>query len=113
MLSLNLRCMLWMVLTLGAVGSGLAHGQVGEPGGAGGDEEAEALVELNFPQGVELRLLIDYVVERLGMNIVYDEQVGSKAVTLRAPERAPGSSLLPILESVVRNHVTPHRPSRW
>ena len=73
-----------------------ASAEVGEEG------EAEALVELNFPPQSELRVLIDYVSQRLGMNILYDEQVGAKAVTLRAPRRVAVSSLLPILESALR-----------
>ena len=81
-----------------------ASGQVDGGGGVEGAEEGEgeALVELNFPPQVELRLLIDYVGERVGLNILYDESVGAKAVTLRVSGGVPVSSLLPILESALR-----------
>jgi len=59
-------------------------------------------VALNFPEPIELRVLADYVGERLGVNILYDEQINNKRVTLRAPERVPVASLMGLLESALK-----------
>jgi hypothetical protein len=37
------------------------------------------MVELNFPQAVSLEVMVNYVSKRLGMNILYDEQVTKQA----------------------------------
>lgn len=70
-----------------------AAGPAAQAASAGAEEgkgdEGESLVELNFPPQTELRLLIDYVSQRLGVNIPCDEAVGGKAVTLQTPP--PGS----------------------
>jgi hypothetical protein len=34
----------------------------------------QQLITLNFPENLELKVLIDYVSQRLGVNILYDEQ---------------------------------------
>lgn len=65
-------------------------------------EAEKALISLNFPENLELKVLIDYVSQRLTINILYDEQVGNKRVTLRSPAQVPQSSLLGLLESVLK-----------
>lgn len=62
----------------------------------------DANIRLNFPANVELRVLLDFVSQRLGINLLYDEQVLNKKVTLKTPEEIPESSLLGLLESVLR-----------
>lgn len=62
----------------------------------------DPLIELNFDENVELKVLVDYVAKRLGINVLYDEQVGNKLVTIRSPGQVPKSSLLGLLESVLR-----------
>ncbi|MEM6554218.1 MAG: secretin N-terminal domain-containing protein, partial [Planctomycetota bacterium] len=64
--------------------------------------EAEATVRLNLPPNVELRLLVDYVSERMGMNILYGDEVARARVTLKAPVEVPVSSLPGVLESALR-----------
>ena len=101
---LNRRWVLpWAVgVVLGLPVSGLGQAEGGGEVEGAEEIEGEPLVELNFPPQVELRLLIDYVAERVGLNILYDESVGAKAVTLRVSGGVPVSSLLPILESALR-----------
>lgn len=59
-------------------------------------------VQLNLPDQADLTLLIDYVSQRLGVKILYDEQVANKRVTIKAPEKIPVDSLLPVLESALK-----------
>ena len=64
-------------------------------------DEAE-MIQLRFPENVEVKILIEYVSLRLGMNILYDEAVGRKRVTISAPTRIPKSSLIGLLEGVLK-----------
>jgi len=66
-----------------------------------GDIDAE-MVELNFGDEVELTVLVDLLARRLDMNILYDEQLRGKRVTLKTPAKLPRSSLLTLLESALR-----------
>lgn len=60
------------------------------------------MVRLSFPPNVELRLLIDYVADRMDMNILYGEEVERARVTLRAPVEVPVEALPGLLESALR-----------
>ncbi|MCA9234863.1 MAG: hypothetical protein KDA44_05305 [Planctomycetales bacterium] len=72
----------------------IAHSQAPPP--------AEGQVQLNLPDQAEVTLLIDYVSNRLGVKILYDEQVANKRITIKAPEQIPIDSLLPVLESALK-----------
>lgn len=61
-----------------------------------------AMIELNFPENLELQVLVDYVGKRLGINFIYDEQIRSKQVTIRAPRQIPADSLMTLLESALK-----------
>lgn len=60
------------------------------------------MVRLNFPQEIEVRLLVDYVAARLGVNILFDDALGNKKISVRAAGDLPAESLLRILESALR-----------
>ena len=60
------------------------------------------MIELAFSENVELKVVIDYVAKRLDMNVLYDEQVGGKPVTIKSPGPVPRSSLMGLLQSVLR-----------
>ena len=62
----------------------------------------EDTLELNLPEEVELRVLLQLVSEELRVRILYDDRVGSQRVSLRSPERIERTSLLSILESALR-----------
>jgi type II secretion system protein D len=64
-----------------------------------GDEE---MLQLTFPENVEVKVLLDYVTKRLGMNILYDQGIVGKRITLSSPTKIPMSSLLGLLESVLK-----------
>lgn len=65
-------------------------------------EESTPTVRLSFPPNVELRLLIDYVADRMDMNILYGDEVGRARVTLKAPVEVPVDALPGLLESALR-----------
>ena len=68
------------------------------PAAAAGEE----LIQLNFPANLEVKVLVDYVGQRLGMNILYDESILKKRITISAPAKVPADSLLGLLESVLK-----------
>ncbi len=61
-----------------------------------------ATVKLNFPEQVDLKLLIEYVSTRLDIKILYDEGVSNKKITIKAPNEIPAESLLNLLESALK-----------
>ena len=67
------------------------------PAGAADD----GLIQLNFPETMEVKLLIDYVARRLGMNLVYDDAAVRKKVSILAPAKVPKDSLPGLLQSVL------------
>jgi len=64
--------------------------------------QEEALVKLNFPREVEIKALIDYVSDRLGIKVLYDEQLANKKINIKAPGDIPASSLVGVLESALK-----------
>ena len=68
---------------------------------ASGTAEAE-MVQLNFPNEVELEGLVEYVSHRLGVKILYDETIRGKKIRIRAPGKVPADSLMMILQHALR-----------
>ena len=62
---------------------------------------ASGMVELNLPKSVSLDVMVDYVSKRLGMNILYDEQVSRQKVTVLSPKAVPVDSLPGLLDSML------------
>lgn len=60
------------------------------------------LIQLNFPENVEVKVLIDYVARRLGMNLIYDDAIVHKKVSILAAAKVPKDSLLGLLQSVLK-----------
>lgn len=82
-----------LIMVFGAFRPTVGHGQ---------ETGTSDVVSLNFPASVELRLLIDYVADRLSMNILYGDEVGRARVTLKSPAEVPVDALQGILESALR-----------
>lgn len=61
-----------------------------------------AMVRLNFPQEVPIQTLVEYVSQRLNINILFDREIGEKRIILRAPNEIPAQSLLGVLESALK-----------
>jgi general secretion pathway protein D len=60
------------------------------------------MVQLNFPDEVELRLFVDYVSARMGVKILFDDQVANKRITIKSPGQIPADSLMGLLESTLK-----------
>ncbi|MDO5554800.1 MAG: secretin N-terminal domain-containing protein [Planctomycetia bacterium] len=60
------------------------------------------LVELNFPNEVDLEVLIEYVSQRLQLKILFDEAVVDKKIRLRTTGEIPVDSLLQVLQSALK-----------
>ncbi len=60
------------------------------------------MVQLNFPENVEVKVLIDYVAKRLGIKLMYDEALVKKRITMIIPQRIPLESLPGVLQSVLK-----------
>ncbi len=76
---------------------------------AGQDENAAAtaepnMIELNFPEEVMLKTLVDYVGKRNGINFMYQATNLQRPVTLNAPNRIPSSALMQLLQSALKMH---------
>ena len=60
------------------------------------------MIQLAFPENVEVKLLADYVSKRLGMNFLYDQAIGQKRITIVSPTKIPKDSLVGLFESVLK-----------
>jgi general secretion pathway protein D len=63
---------------------------------------SDPLITLNLPEDVELKTLVDYVSQRLGFNVIYDDSINNLRVTLKIPTPIPRSSLIGLLDSALR-----------
>jgi len=88
-------------LAMAALSTARALGQAARSAPPTGPKTA-GTIRLNLPDNVELKVLADYVSERLGMNILYDEQAGKKRITVKAPAEIPKESLLGLLQSALK-----------
>lgn len=73
----------------------------GQPGPAN-PADAEEQVTLNFAGEIEIKILVDYVSQRLGIQILYDEKIANKKISVQAPRPIPVSSLVGVLESALK-----------
>lgn len=62
----------------------------------------EGTVQLSLGDDVEVKVLVDAISDHLGVNIIYDEQLLHKTVTIKSPAKIPRESLLPLLQSALR-----------
>lgn len=69
------------------------------PATAAADDE---LVRLNLAEGIPLRVLIDYVSQEFGVNVLYDDQAVNRSITIKAPDRLPRAALWGLLESALK-----------
>ncbi len=60
-------------------------------------------VRLDFPENVELKVVVDYVAATLSLNVIYDETQLNKRIALRVSEPIPKDSLLGLLRTLLRS----------
>ncbi len=64
---------------------------------------ADTELTFTFPENVELRVLIDYVGERLGVQFLYEDVVGQQRITIRQGARVPRAGLLNFLQLILQS----------
>lgn len=67
-----------------------------------GDETEKPTVLLQFPGEHDLATLVDYVSQRLQIKIMYDGNLATRKINIRAPKDVPVESLLGVLQSALR-----------
>lgn len=87
-----------IALATAATAASTAEATATAPASAPGAE----MVQLKFPENFEVKLLIDYVSQRRGINILYDDAAVRKRATLSSPVAIPGESLLGLLAGVLK-----------
>ncbi|MHB8974222.1 MAG: secretin N-terminal domain-containing protein [Pirellulaceae bacterium] len=60
------------------------------------------MVRLNFPQEIPIQTLVEYVSQRLGINILFDKEMADKRINIKAANEIPAESLLGVLESALK-----------
>ena len=77
----------------------------GEPAAAvksAAEAGGKNLVQLNFPESFEVKMLIDFVSKRQGLNILYDDSLVHRKVTVISPSKIPQDSLMDLLQCVLK-----------
>ncbi len=64
-------------------------------------EDAD-LVQLNFPNEVDLEVLVEYIAQRLELKILFDEAIANKKIRLRTTGDIPVDSLMQVLQSALK-----------
>jgi general secretion pathway protein D len=60
-------------------------------------------VRLDFPETVELRVVVDYLAATLGLNLIYDEAQLKKPLSLRVSQPVPRAELPGLLRTLLRS----------
>src|SRR4051812_45402265 len=68
-------------------------------GPAAGDDQ---LVSFNLPDNAPLKVLLDYVSQEFGVNILYDEVAANQRVTIKAPVRVPKRAVPMLLDGALK-----------
>src|SRR5687767_12642308 len=63
---------------------------------------AEEMVSLNLPDNAPLKLLLEYVSQEFGVNILYDETAANQRVTIKAPAQLPKSAVPMLLDGALK-----------
>jgi type II secretory pathway component GspD/PulD (secretin) len=74
------------------------HAVIAQEGG----ESTKQAVLLQFPGEHDLATLVDYVSQRLQIKIMYDGNLATRKINIRAPKDVPVESLLGVLQSALR-----------
>ncbi len=61
-------------------------------------------MQVNLGGDSAMSALIDLVSNVVGVNIIYDQDVGSKRIVVKAPNEVPVSSLMGVLESALKTN---------
>lgn len=90
----------WMIgfVSLTVLGSVTAQDQVKPVATA----HEQGMIKITLPPETELKTLIDFVSLRLGVQILYDETIAGKKLSINAPQPIPSETLLELLKSALK-----------
>lgn len=90
----------WMIL-LALAGTGVLPLSAENPQDAK-DADASGMIDLNLPEMLNVKALIDYVGKRKGINFIYEEPIVNKTISIKTPRKIPADSLMVLLESILK-----------
>lgn len=61
-------------------------------------------IQLDIGPQIQLKALVETVIQRLQLNVIYDDRLLDRVVRLRVPKSIPTQSLLPLLRSVLKSN---------
>ncbi|MDB5328510.1 MAG: ral secretion pathway protein GspD [Phycisphaerales bacterium] len=64
---------------------------------------SDETLTLNFPENTHFKALIEYVSQRLGIQFLYDDQIGETAITIKQGVQIPRSTLLNFLQVILQS----------
>ena len=66
------------------------------------DPAQPGMVSLNFPEQLDLVVLIDYIGKRQNINFIYSKQTAAKKVTIKAPAAVPADSVMDLFAGILQ-----------
>ena len=97
-----MRTRLGILLLAMALSASLLAAPPVAPMGARATQPAEKLIQLNFPKSLQLKTLVEYISQRMRMNILYDEALVRKTVTISSPAKISEDSLMGLFRSILK-----------
>jgi general secretion pathway protein D len=73
-----------------------------EPANPAAVAPEQGMIKITLPPETELKTLIDFVSLRLGVQILYDETIAGKRLSINAPQPIPAETLLELLKSALK-----------
>lgn len=62
----------------------------------------QGMIKITLPPETELKNLIDFVSQRMGVQILYDETIAGKKISINAPQPIPADTLVELLKSALK-----------
>ncbi len=98
------RYVCWVGVVWLGLSAAHVHTQEAQADADAADRDAggEELIQFNLPENTSLKVLADFVGQKLNLNIVYDNEINGRSITIKAPKAMPVSSLRQLLESMLQ-----------
>jgi len=60
------------------------------------------MIQLNLPKNLQVKTLVEYISQRMQMNILYDESLVRGTVTVNSPAKIPKDSLMDLFKGILK-----------
>lgn len=82
---------------------GLRRASAAPPASQPATQPAEAeMIQLNLPKNLQVKTLVEYISQRMKMNILYDESLVRATVTVNSPAKIPKDSLMDLFRGILK-----------